>query len=118
MEAYSPSPSAEEWKEQLQAEKRLAAMDVLEDLAFLAEEGPCAAVRKAMVNRYRNLVGVCPAHRHEFRLGLERIKLGGGMSPEDLAEIIGRDHQENGSDFGIRSSSFSGTTGRDSTGVH
>jgi hypothetical protein len=50
-------------------------------------------------------------------LGLERVKAAGGMSPRDLAEQIERDHQQNGSIFRTGFSSFSGTTGTDSTGV-
>jgi hypothetical protein len=117
MEGFSSTLSAEEWQRQLQAEQRLAAMDLLEDMALLAQEGPCEATRKAMTNRYRNLIGVSPVHRGEFRSGLERIKAGGGMSPVDLAELIGRDPQKNGSGFRTGSFSFSAVTREISTGV-
>ena len=90
--------------------------DLFEDLAILAEEEECTAIRKQLANRYRNLIGVWPTHCDEFRLGLERVKAAGGMSPRDLAEHIDRDHQQNGSIFRTGSSSFSGTTGTDSTG--
>jgi len=75
-------------------------MDVLEDMALLAEEDECGVVRQRMAKRYRGLIGVRPEAREDFRSGLERIKAGGGMSPEDLAELIERDHQVNGSVLG------------------
>jgi len=112
-----PGLSAEGWEEQLQAEQRLAEMDLFEDLALLAEEEDCTAIRKQMANRYRNLIGVWPVHRDEFRLGLERLKAAGGMLPRDLADEIEREHQQNGSTLRTGSPSFSGTTGKDSTGV-
>jgi hypothetical protein len=80
--------SADDWKEQLQAEQRLAKMDLFEDLAALVEEEPCAALRQKLANRYRKLIGVSPEHRHDFRLRLERTVEGGGPSPDETATLI------------------------------
>ena len=118
MEANYDTLSAEEWEQQLQAEQRLAEIDLFEDLAILVEEEPCLAIRKEMANRYRKLIGVWPTQRDAFRMGLEHVRAAGGISPGDLAEQIERDHQQNGSTFRTGSSSFSrATTSRDSTGM-
>ena len=81
-------PSADAWRSELQAEQRLAKMDLVEDLAELASESPVAAIRQRSSDRYRSLVGILPEHRQEFREGLERIRAGGGMAPDDLAQLI------------------------------
>jgi hypothetical protein len=89
--------TADQWKQQIQAEQRLATMDVLEDMAILAEEEDCESIRQRMANRYRKLIGVLPEHRQAFQSELERIKEDGGQWPDDLADRIEREHQEKGS---------------------
>ena len=92
-------------------------MDLFEDLAVLAEEEKCKAIQKTDGEPLPESDWRFAGPSREFRVGLERIKAAGGMSPGDLAERIERDHQKNGSTFRTGSSALSGTTGRDSTGV-
>jgi hypothetical protein len=79
-------------------------MDVLADLARLAENHQVAAIRQRLRKRYRDVVGVDPERRDELRAALERIKAGGGASVEDVVDLINRGHQENGSVRGLAGS--------------
>ena len=103
MALESPPLTADQWKQQLQAEQRLATMDVVEDMAVLAVAEECESIRQRLANRYRKLIGVLPEHRQAFQSELERIKEDGGEWPDDLAERIEGQRQENGSAGGRES---------------
>ena len=85
-------PTLEEWREEIEAERRLAHIDLLEDLAALSEDETCPELQGRFSSRYRQVVGVAPAERREFQAALERIKAGGGMSVEDLIDLMRRNH--------------------------
>lgn len=89
--------SAEEWRAEVQAEQRLATMDLVEDLAVLVDTEGCAGLRRQMADQYRAAVGVSPKHRQELRAAMERVKAGGGMPVADVVDLIHRDHHANGS---------------------
>jgi hypothetical protein len=67
-------------------------MDVLADLALLAENHQCAPIRERLRKQYRNVVGVDPEKRGELRAALARISAGGGAAVEDVAGLVNRGH--------------------------
>lgn len=70
--AIGTSP-ADQWKAEVEAERTLARMDLIEDLAVLAEEEPCPHTRKRLAERYRSFVGVAPEERRQLRARLQQV---------------------------------------------
>ena len=62
-----PPLSADDAYERRQAERRLELLAVNEELAQQAETETHTRLRAALSRRYRNLIGVSPAQRHELR---------------------------------------------------
>ena len=76
--------SAEELREQLRAETRLAKLDLFADLAELHDTELISRQRKEFAARYRACVGVHPDQRFTFRSALERILAGNGGSVDQV----------------------------------
>ena len=55
------------------------------------------SLRQEFAARYRELIGVHPAQRDEFREALDLVKEGGGMSVQDVVELLRIRGQANGS---------------------
>jgi hypothetical protein len=77
--------SADELREQLRAETRLAKLDLFDDLAELHDTAMTERERQAFAERYRDYVGVLPARRAMFRLALEKILAGDGST---VAQVV------------------------------
>lgn len=52
------------------------------------ERMPAQSLREEYAARYRELIGVHPEDRGEFREAMERVKEGGGMSVQDVVDLI------------------------------
>ena len=63
----NPPLTADDAFERRKAERRLELLDVNEETAVQAETEPHERLRLAFAERYRNLIGVMPERRHEFR---------------------------------------------------
>lgn len=69
--ASGPHVSADELRERRRAERRLRLIELSEDIAVGAETAT-GRLREAYAARYRSLVGVPPARRHDLRAALCR----------------------------------------------
>jgi len=67
MAEFSDTSPADQWMMEVQAEQTLARIDLLEDLAKLAEDDECISMRKRFTDRYRSIVGIDPAERQAVR---------------------------------------------------
>src|SRR5262249_9805234 len=76
--------TAENYRNIYAAESRLAKLDFLIDLAELHDTEPCPRLRQSFAERYRKLIGVHPDLRERFRAGLERLRVTGMISVEEL----------------------------------
>ena len=71
-------------------------MDLVEDLAVLAETEECRRLRRQLADRYRSLIGVDPQHREGLRSAMQRVRAGGGMPVRDVVDLINMEHYGNG----------------------
>ena len=101
---FARQPTAEQCREELKADRKLAEMDLFADLAELYETEQSPRLRQRFADRYRRLIGVHPEQRKEFRAALERVLAGGGMPVEDVIDLINRDHEKR-SGFACRADS-------------
>ena len=88
MQSPPPPFSVEAFEASLDAECRLASLELFEDLALLCEEEQRESLRERFAEQYRSTVGVYPDLRHRYREGLERIRAGSGMPCANLIELI------------------------------
>ena len=88
----SRPPSAEEYREKLNARRTIAMMNLHRGLAERAETDPSPSLRAQFAERYRELIGVAPNVRGEFRAALERIDTGGGMPVQDVIDLLRMRH--------------------------
>jgi hypothetical protein len=86
-----------ELREALQAECKLAELDLYEDLAALHDEETCPVLRRYFAERYATILGVQPDRREELRSALEPIRDGSGASVAALLADLRRDYPRNGS---------------------
>lgn len=89
MEGRIPPLSADQLREQLRAERVLADMELMEDLAQLHETELNPAFRQEFADRYRRVLGVAPRHRMRFREELEKILHDSGGSVAEAIEGLG-----------------------------
>lgn len=71
-------------------------MNLHEGLARAWERMPAQSLRDDFAARYRELIGVLPGQRDEFRAALERAREGGGMSVQDIVDLLRIRGQANG----------------------
>lgn len=82
-----PRPlSADDYREALNADCKLAELELYDDLAALHDEETCPRMRQLYAQRFRELVGVHPDQRDEFQQALERIRDGGGVPVQDVVD--------------------------------
>ena len=79
-----PTLSAQELREQMNAETRLAKLDLFEDLAELHDTEVVLQERVRLSAQYQACVGVPPQQRNEFRAAMERILAGNGGSVDQV----------------------------------
>jgi hypothetical protein len=89
-------PSFEQYREELQAELKLAEVALYEELAVAAETEPLPELRTRYVAEYRRLLGIVPDDREEFQAALKRIRAGNGGSVETAITKLNFRRQENG----------------------
>lgn len=75
----------------------MAKQAIAQDFLPLWQTETCPALRTFFATEYRRLVGVDPIHHDEFKEALESIRDGGGMRVDEVAAIINRRDQLNGS---------------------
>lgn len=80
--------SADAYRESLEARKTLALMNLHEGLAERAIRERSGSLRTEYAGRYRELIGVSPEQRAEFRAALERVRDGGGMGVQDVIDLL------------------------------
>ena len=80
--------SADAYRDELDARKTLAEMNQYETLAQTWERMKPQSLRDDLARRYRELIGVHPEQRGEFREALGRVKEGGGMSVQDVKDLL------------------------------
>jgi len=80
----------------LSARQKLALLKVHEGLAERYEREKSASLRAEYAASYRKVIGVDPEQRHEFRDAMERVREGGGMSVQDVIDLLRMRHQANG----------------------
>lgn len=91
----SPPHSPDEFLNVLDAEARLATLELFEEVATFHEAEPCPMLRKHYADLYRKTVGVDLAERDAFRTGLEHLRETGAVPVARL--ILGlRDHSPKG----------------------
>ena len=103
----SRPPSAEQYREKLKARQTLALMNLHRGLAERAETELSPSLRAQFAERYRELIGVAPDVRGEFRDALMRIDAGGGMPVQDVIDLltIRQSNGSTGADTGAGASS-------------
>lgn len=72
-------------------------MDLHRGLAERSEAEPSPHLQAVFAGRYREIIGVPPERRTEFREALERVRDGGGMDVQDVLDLIRLRAQANGS---------------------
>ena len=92
----SRPPSAESYRESLNAQRKLALLKLHEGLAALCERERSPSLQAEYAASYRKVIGVSPEQRHEFRDAMERVRGGGGMSVQDVVDLMRRRYQANG----------------------
>jgi hypothetical protein len=84
---YEPRyESNRRYLEELKAERKLAELDLYEDLAGLHAEETCHLLKARFAERYRELIGVHPDRRDELREAMERVRDGGGAEVADVID--------------------------------
>ena len=81
--------SADAYRNILDAEARLALLEIYEDLADLHDTEHSDRLRTKFAEQYRRCVGVTPNQRGHFRVGLEHLCNSGAMPVEDLVLRLG-----------------------------
>jgi hypothetical protein len=61
---------------------------------YAQERSP--SLQAEYARRYRELIGIGPDQREEFRAALERVRAGGGMSVQDVIDLLRIRSQANG----------------------
>lgn len=79
----TPPLTADEAYERRKAERRLQLMAIHEEIAIFAITADTDHLRRAYANRYRNLIGVRPEQRQEFRESLLKRE---NVSVDELIE--------------------------------
>lgn len=72
----------------LDAECKLAEMDLYEDLALLHDDEPCPILRRWYAERYRKLIGVLPQRRLELQHALERVREDGTPPVREIIDAL------------------------------
>ena len=75
----------------------MAKQEIAKDFLVLWQTEACPALQKHFAEQYRRMVGVDPLHHDEFKEGLERIRVGGGMCVADVVALFNRRDQLKGS---------------------
>ncbi len=88
--------SADELREVLLAEAKLAELELYTDVALAIETEPLAEVRAQYAAEYRRLLGISAADGSEFRASLESIREGSCSSVVRVLQDLNAKHQENG----------------------
>ena len=94
------SPEARRWREEIEAERLLAHLDLFEDLAQLAAEETIAGLRDRHRTRYEQLIGIEPERREELRSALTRVVDGAASWHDEVANLLQNAAQQNGSSAG------------------
>ena len=71
-------------------------MRLHERLADRCEREVSPSLRAEYADRYRELIGVDPNQRGEFRAALERIDAGGRMPVQDVIDLLRKRYDANG----------------------
>ncbi len=82
----SPEAAQAAWD----AELKLELLDANEEVAECFDSEDVPVYRQRYADAYRRLVGVHPAHRHEFREAMLRARDGGGMPVADVIDVFNR----------------------------
>lgn len=80
--------SADAYRESLEARKTLAQMKLHERLAQTCDQMTAQSLREQFAESYREVIGVYPDQREEFRQALERVKAGAGMTVQDVIDLL------------------------------
>ena len=96
MDGESRPFTADSYRESLNARKALAILMLHEGLAERCEREQSPSLRSEYARRYRTVIGVLPEQRQEFRLAMERVRDGGGMSVQDVLDLMRIRYQANG----------------------
>ena len=88
--------SADELREVLHAETKLAELDLYADVAAAVETEPSSELRSRYADEYRRVVGVPAENRGQFRTSLEAIRDGNGDSVENVVARLNATNQANG----------------------
>ncbi len=94
----NPSLQSDVW-ERREARRRLQELASREHLATRWEAEKPGVIRTALAEAYRNVLGIHPSQREEYRDALERIAESGSMAVEDLIEILRQRYSSNGCGF-------------------
>lgn len=81
--------TAEQHGNVLDAEAKLADIDLLEDLAMLHDTETCPKFRRRLAEQYRRAVGVPPERREELRRALQRLCATGQRKIADAIACYG-----------------------------
>lgn len=89
----SPFRTGEEASTARAVERRLRLMDISEQIAADAETCTYDRLRDALRNRYRNLIGVRPEQRQQFRSELQQLH---NVTVDELVAMFERDYSVKG----------------------
>ncbi len=94
MRTESHRPSAEDLWERRLADRMLARLDIIENVAVESETSHDERLRQTLAQRFRNVIGVAPSQRGMLRTLLS--SLSEIDTVEEIIEHVRRATQENG----------------------
>jgi len=101
------TPEGKRYREEIEAERLLARLDLFEEMAELAESEYVERVRERLCARYRELLGIEPERRSELKAALTRVADGTGAWAE-VDDLLHSEAQQKGPSVSFRDESVGG----------